>query len=288
MKKQKEPWYELQEDEAWLVDAEHRYLANKQGHIYSVVRGNTKKFIKGALIINSKRGRSSYRVFSLRCSDGVVVSAYFHREVAKAFLPNPENKPQVNHINGIKSDNRLENLEWVTASENMQHSYDNLPKSYAKRSTSYLKELEGVLDFYVREGYTWKCDKFPEKSLRKAITKDVLKRNGIPPEYTNTLERGMSITDSWVRALTLGSLIKAGKKGVDIAEAFNESPYIISRAKNGTNAPIWSLLYEKYKDQPIYIDCHIDKIKMQYNRFREFENGIMAYKLNKCTSSSIV
>jgi ribosomal protein L15 len=68
--------------------------------------------------------KPSYRDGYLRVQLGRYGGTYFiHRLVAQAFIPNPENKEQVNHINLIRDDNRVENLEWTTASENVIHGH---------------------------------------------------------------------------------------------------------------------------------------------------------------------
>lgn len=91
-----------------------------------------------------------------------------HRLVAQTFIPNPENKPQVNHINGIRSDNRVSNLEWNTASENVKHSFNFLNKERLmgeKNPSATLKD-EQVVE--IRKNYVY------GKKGKKGITKKEL------------------------------------------------------------------------------------------------------------------
>jgi hypothetical protein len=83
---------------------------------------------------------------------------YVHRLVAKKFIPNPDSKPFVNHINGIRNDNRVENLEWVTHSENLKHGWGILKSfhsSYNKRKLSDEQKNE-IIKKYVPRKYTCK------------------------------------------------------------------------------------------------------------------------------------
>ena len=72
-----------------------------------------------------------YKAVLIR-DNGVERTVFVHRIVAKAFVPNPDNKPQVNHKDGNKSNNRPEKLEWCTLQENMKHKSEVLKSFSAK------------------------------------------------------------------------------------------------------------------------------------------------------------
>ena len=90
------------------------YEASNTGKIKSFQRGK-------ARILSLCKNSQGYLQVVLR-KDKAVKSLYVHRLVASAFMPNPNNKPEVNHIDGNKANNNINNLEWVTRKENASHA----------------------------------------------------------------------------------------------------------------------------------------------------------------------
>jgi hypothetical protein len=110
---------------------EGRYAVTKDGRVWSYPKswetGQWEKKMtmrRNGHFLKQRRSKQGYLVVHLRSNykNKVVV---VHRLVAKAFIENPHCLREVNHRNGIKIDNRVENLEWCTRSENMQHASRN-------------------------------------------------------------------------------------------------------------------------------------------------------------------
>ena len=125
------------------------YRVSENGDILSlarvdtyICRGNLTKRNRSEKKLTHKVNDKGYATYHLRdASRDIEAWPTAHRLVATAFIPNHENKPQINHKDGNKLNNHYSNLEWCTAQENTQHAYDNgLAKSVIYKFTKRLED----------------------------------------------------------------------------------------------------------------------------------------------------
>jgi len=136
--------------EVWrdIPGYEGYYQASNNGRIKSVDRvidhPRLNQVARKSVFIKPYVSRTNGYAYVSLSREGVVIGHRVHRLILNAFLPTVDSEMQCNHINGVKYDNRLINLEWVTQSENMKHAYrTGLQES--PRATSVICLDDGVV-----------------------------------------------------------------------------------------------------------------------------------------------
>lgn len=111
---------------------EESYEASTAGNIRSIDRVDTIGRNRKGKVLSPATKANRYLMVLLR-KDGKSIGCHVHRLVAQTFLPNPDNKEEVNHINNVRNDNRVGNLEWNTRKENLDHLKATNP-AYVERA----------------------------------------------------------------------------------------------------------------------------------------------------------
>ena len=129
------------------------YVINEIGEVHSlprVVKGKDGVMypFKGKKIASSVNKQNGYIQIDL-WKNTKSHKYYIHRLLAKIFIPNPSNKPEVNHINSNRLDNSLNNLEWVTSKENSIHAYNSGFASQKKRRKLIEQDYNEILDRFL-------------------------------------------------------------------------------------------------------------------------------------------
>lgn len=166
-----------------------------------------------------------------------------HRLIAKAFIPNPENKPQVNHIDGFRSNNQISNLEWVTNKENAEHK-STVDFLGSKIFQSLSKKVKKIIKSKYNEGYT---NQEISNILKGSVSHETIrlflidcyggnvKQNGINTRFINKKTSGFSYSTSSDRVY-----VRRLKKSFhNEEEALSAKNFLILNSFNKRDRELW-------------------------------------------------
>ena len=175
------------------MDNEKNYMDNEIWKVYKITRASN-KYVSGKRVIEiSNLGRiringeiHTPKLFRKRSDTDtgyyIFDDKFLHRIVATLFIPNPDNKPEIDHINAIKTDNRVENLRWVTHSENMLNTITlnrNIEKHIGKayHTTPHSEESKRKMSA-AHKGHHHKMPEAAKEKIRQARLEYWKKKKG--------------------------------------------------------------------------------------------------------------
>ena len=169
------------ENEQWkTIEGFENYLVSDQGRVMNAKTGK---------ILKAGRNQYGYYLVVL-CKDGVKKTKLVSRLVAEAFIPNPEGLETVNHINKVKTDNRVENLEWMTQGDNVRYSRAKPVEQYDLYDGRLIATYQSLTDCCELTGY---C----QSAISKACNGQYKRAYGYTWRYTtNTNEE--YVTDGFI------------------------------------------------------------------------------------------
>lgn len=146
------------------------YEASNVGVIKSVERVffvKTKAMITSTGILRPHFDKDCYLHIGL-CREGKEYDYRINQLIAKTFIPNPQNKPLTDHINGVRWDNRVENLRWATHSENAKASFEYGRKANGSKAINKLTLTGEIIKTYEAIGHV-KKDGYNRRSVNEAV-----------------------------------------------------------------------------------------------------------------------
>lgn len=127
-------------EKAYVPNTNNKYEVTTDGHVISYLVYPKGKLLKPNLMPNG------YYTVAIKETDGKFKQWYVHRLVATVFIPNPYNLPHINHKNEVKSDNRVENLEWCTPLYNCNYGTHNEKLAKANKEGAGVPKRIAKLD----------------------------------------------------------------------------------------------------------------------------------------------
>ena len=173
-----EIWKEIKGYEGYYLISNMGRVKSQSRKIYNDgIKGENKFYISEEKIINGRIDPKGYLRVAL-CKDNKQKDYSIHRLVAIAFIPNPNNKPCVNHKDGNKQNNNVENLEWCTYSENLKHAYKmGLKKKIRNIDTYGIRLTKYNTYVVVLKGKNYKTYKTYEEARKRRD--ELMKQLGI-------------------------------------------------------------------------------------------------------------